>query len=273
VALVAIALLWLAACDVRTEVLVDVNERGAGTVTVSVGLDADAVDRLPSLDDLVMTDDLHDAGWTVTGPDRDDSGTTWFRAEKRFATPEAANAILAEISGPDGPFHDLTLSRELSMARTRLEFDGAVDLTGGLTVFSDAALAQSLEGIPLGEPVEQIEQRVGEPLADVFSFRLVLRMPGDVESNARPTGGDGGDGGGEGGGGGGDGVAVWTPSLADTTPTDVAASTEVWRSTTLVAIAIGAGALVLLAAWLVLRLAPPERMLGRRSRDTRSSPG
>jgi hypothetical protein len=245
--LLAVALLVLAACDVRTEVLVDVNQRGAGTVTVAVGLDADAVNRLPSLDDLVMVDDLHDAGWTVTGPDRDGEGTTWFRAEQRFATPAEANAILADVSGPDGPFHDLTLARDLSMARTRLTFDGTVDLTGGLTVFGDTALAQSLEGNPLGEPVEEIERRVGEPLADVFTFELAVRMPGDVESNA-PRSGDGDA-----------GEAVWAPSLADTAPTDVSASTEVWRTATVVALAVAAGSVLLLGAWLVIRLAGRSR--------------
>ena len=243
--MVGVLALGLTGCDVRTEVLVDVDEAGSGTVTVSAGLDADAVDRLPSLDDLVMVDDLDDAGWSVTGPDRDDDGITWIRAEKGFASPDEANAILADISGPEGPFRDLTLSREMALARTRLEFDGTVDLTGGLTAFSDAALTQSLEGHPLGETVEQIEARLGEPMADVFSFELVVRMPGDVDSNAPSEDGR---------------TAVWSPSLSDTAPTDVTASTEVWRPTTVIAVAVGALALILLLVWLVVWI------VGRRRR-------
>ena len=47
VALLAVVL--LAACQVRTEVAVDVGEDGSGTVTVSVGLDPDAASRVPGL--------------------------------------------------------------------------------------------------------------------------------------------------------------------------------------------------------------------------------
>jgi hypothetical protein len=242
-----LGLLVLAACDVRTEVVVDVDESGAGVVTVAVGLDPDAVDRLPSLDDLVLVDDLDEAGWTVTGPDRDGDGTTWYRAEKRFATPEEATAILAEISGPDGPFRDLTLGRELAIARTRFEFTGTVDLTGGIAAFSDAALAQSLEGHPLGEPIEAIEARLGEAAADVFSFELTVRMPGDVDSNAPPSDDASTS------------EAVWAPSLADTSPTEVAASSEVWRSTTLIALGVGIAALALLLAWTVAQLVMRRR--------------
>ena len=231
--------LLAAACDVRTEVLVDVEESGAGSVTVSVGLDADAVARLPDLDELVLMDDLDTAGWRVTGPDRDAGGTTWIRVEKSFATPEEGTAILTEISGPDGPFRDFVITRERELARTRLGLDGSIDLTGGLSVFSDAALAQSLEGQPLGEPIEQIEARLGEGVAEVFSFELAVRMPNDVESNA-PAGAEG--------------EAVWAPGLADTAPTEVEASSEVWRRNSVVAIVVAAAALVLLLAWLVVTL-------------------
>jgi hypothetical protein len=247
-----VGLLVLGACDVRAEVAVDVERSGAGVVTVAVGLDPDAVERLPSLDDLVLVDDLDEAGWAVTGPDRDDDGTTWYRAEKRFATPEDATAVLAEISGPDGPFRGLTLRRELAVARTRFEFAGTVDLTGGLGAFSDAALAQALEGHPLGEPLEAIEARLGEAAAEVFSFELAVRMPGNVHSNAPATEGASPD------------EVVWSPSLADASPTDVAASSEVWRSTTLLALLAAAAAVVLLLAWTVTHLVIRRRRGGRR---------
>jgi hypothetical protein len=239
--------LLLGACDVRTEVNVVVEESGAGTVTVAVGLDPDAVDRLPSLDDVVLVDDLDEAGWTVTGPDRDGEGTTWYRAEKPFATPDEATAILTDISGPDGPFKDLTLSRDLAMARTRFEFTGAVDLTSGLGAFGDAALAQSLEGHPLGEPIEAIEARLGEAAAEVFSFELAVRMPGDVDSNAPPTDDASTN------------EAVWAPSLADTRPTEVAASSEVWRSTTVLALVVAATAGLVLVAWGIAQLVVRRR--------------
>ena len=250
----------LTACDVRTEVAIDVEESGAGRVTVAVGLDGDAVTRLPSLDTLVLTDDLAAAGWLVTGPDRDSDGFTWYRAGKPFETPEEATAIMAEISGPDGPFRDFVLGRERELGRTLLDVAGTVDLTGGLSTFSDAALAQSLEGQPLGEPVEQIEARLGERVAEVFSFELIVRMPGDVESNAPPA--DAEDDGDEAGSEAGEaeaGEAVWRPSLADTTPTAVQASSEVWRRNTVVATVVAVAGFVLLLVWMLSRLVTGRR--------------
>lgn len=229
-----------AACEVRTEVTIEVDEAGAGTVMVAVGLDADAVSRLPGLSDLVRVQDLEDAGWTMSGPDRDDDGMRWFRAEKPFATAEEATAILAEISGPDGPFRDLEVTRERAFGRTDLRFDGTVDLTGGLVAFSDAALAQSLEGQPLGEPIEQVERRLGATAAEVFRFQLAVRMPGDIESNAAA--------------GDEEGAATWRPSLADPAPTEVRASSRVLRRGSILAAAVAAAAVVLLAIWFAVRL-------------------
>jgi hypothetical protein len=246
VAASAVALLALAGagCDVRTEVTVDVEESGSGTVTVGVGLDADAVSRLPDLSELVRANDLEDAGWTISGPDRDDDDVTWFRAEKPFATPAEATAILGEISGPDGPFRGFSLERDRPFGRTELRLEGTVDLTSGLSAFSDAALAASLEGEPLGEPIEAIEQRLGAAAADVFRFRLVVRMPPVISSNAPHES---------------ESEAVWEPSLADPAPTEVLASTQVWRRGSIVALAVGVAALLLLLVWLTVRVVRHRR--------------
>jgi hypothetical protein len=238
-----------AACEVRTEVSVDVRESGSGMVEVAVGLDADAVERLPDLDSLVRVADLEDAGWTVIGPDPNADGMTWFRLTKPFATAEEATAILEEISGPDGPFQDLRLTRERFFGRTDFEFEGTVDLTGGLAAFSDAALAASLEGQPLGEPIEQIEQRMGAGAAEVFLFELGVRLPGEMESNAPDTV---------------SGSAIWRPSLADAAPTDVAATSRTFRRGSFVALAVAGAAVLLLAIWLVVHVA---RRRHRRRRE------
>jgi hypothetical protein len=239
------------ACQVRADVSVDVELDGSGTVTVAVALDEDAVSRLPDLSTLVRVDDLEQAGWTVTGPEPDDDGLTWFRASKPFADPEEANAIFEEISGEQGPFRGFEVTRDRSFGRTDLGFHGTVDFSGGLASFSDAELAQSLEGQPLGEPVEQIEQRIGDSLDRVFQFRVAVRLPGEVESNAPggPTNG-----------------AVWEPRLSEGGPVELEASSTVWRRGAVVAAVVAGVALVLLLGWLLITLA--DRSRKRRAAST-----
>ena len=68
--------------------------------------------------------------------------------------------------------------------RTRVTVDvaedgsGTVDLRDGLEAFGDEAMAAVLEGEPLGEDPAVIEERLGRPLAEVFTFELVAALPG-----------------------------------------------------------------------------------------------
>ena len=181
------------ACQVRTTVAVDVADDGSGTVEVAVGLDADAVGRLPDLDDdgrstvadlagLVRTDDLAAAGWQVSDPEADpsaDDGAVWIRATKPFGTPEEAGRVLGEITGSDGPLRDLQLDREESFGRTRFTFEGTADLSGGLEAFGDEGLAAALDGEVLGQDAAAIEEELGRPLADMFSLEISADLPGD----------------------------------------------------------------------------------------------
>jgi hypothetical protein len=184
------ATLLASACEVRTAVTVDVEEDGSGAVEVAAGLDAEALSRVPDLDDdgtsdsadlaaLVRTDDLVAAGWSVDGPDTDDDGLTWVRVTKRFGTPEEADAVLTEVTGPDGPLRDLHVTRSESFERTELAFSGTADLRGGLEAFGDAGLAAALDGEPLGEDAAAIEARIGRPLADAVPVEITAHLPGD----------------------------------------------------------------------------------------------
>jgi hypothetical protein len=208
VPLVALVLLG-SACEVRTRVQVTVEEDGSGVVEVAVGLDREALARVPDLDDdgtsdvtdlvaLVRTDDLEAAGWRVQEPREAGSGTTWIRVSKPFATPSEANAVLAEVSGPSGPLRDLRLSRSTGFASTKLSFSGTADLSGGLEAFGDSGLSQALDGEPLGEDASQIEQRIGEPLADAFRVDVVVDLPGGLSANTDDRAG---------------GAARWSPRL------------------------------------------------------------
>ncbi len=188
------------ACQVRTTVTVDVADDGSGTVEVAVGLDADALGRLPDLDGdgtsgsadlaaLVRDDDLAAAGWTVAEPEDDADGTTWLRVTHPFGTPEEADQILAGLTGPAGALRDLHLSRAEPFGRTQLGFAGTADLSGGIEAFGDEGLAAALDGEPLGEDAAAIEARLGQPLAEMLTFEVTSRLAGD-ETTWSPRLGD-----------------------------------------------------------------------------------
>jgi hypothetical protein len=130
------------------------------------------------------SDDLEDAGWSIEGPDEESDGFTrvWFR--KGFDDPDEAAAIFEEIAGEDGPFQDFAVSHDSSFARTHWGFRGRVDFSGGVKAFSDDELGAVLDGEPLGESVDEIEQQLGEALSRIIQVRVGVRLPGDVTSNA-----------------------------------------------------------------------------------------
>ena len=53
----------------------------------------------------LRVDDLRAGGWQVVGPRKESDGLTWVRASKPFADPAEAERIVADLSGPTGPFH------------------------------------------------------------------------------------------------------------------------------------------------------------------------
>lgn len=243
-------MLTLAGCQLRVDVAIDVDDDGSGTVTIGVGLDDDAIDQLPDLDGdgertgrdlrrLARTDDLEATGWVITGPVQEDDGFTWLRASKPFPTAEQAAAVLDEVTGADGPFRDFELTRDSSFRTTSFGFGGTVDFSGGLESLGDEALANELDGEPLGEDVETIERRLGTTIDRLVRVRVALRLPGDVESNA-PTQADNG--------------AVWQPRVGGE-PVELEASSEVSHTAALVWLVVSVVAGFALVALVVVRLA------------------
>jgi len=191
-------------CQLDIQVGIDVDADGSGVVKVGVGMDDAAVENLGGIDNLsavVKIDDLTAAGWTVTGPEKETDGLTWFRATKPFATPEEGTRVLNEVAS--GPFRDFKLASSRSFARTNFTFDGTVDFSKGIESFSDEDLTAALGGEPLGQDAAAIEQQFGGALDRLIHIAIAVRLPGEVDSNA-PTAASNG--------------AVWKPVLSDTTP-------------------------------------------------------
>src|SRR4051794_27316348 len=140
VALAGLVAVLGTACQVTVAVGVDANADGSGLVTVTATLDKDAAAQAGSL----ALDDVRDAGWTVDAPRTLADGGQSIRATKPFSTPAGLTVVMAEVSGPTGPFHDFHLTRHQSALATKTAFTGTVDLTGGLGAFADNDLRAAL---------------------------------------------------------------------------------------------------------------------------------
>lgn len=245
-ALLLLVVVCTGGCRVHTDVNIDVKDNGSGTVTVRIGLDDDAIHKVPNFQDALKISDLTAHGWTVTDAVKETDGFTYFSASKPFANPDEAGQIFAEISGPSGPFRDFAISRSRSFAKTKFSFTGTVDFTGGLESFSDSQVAQTLDGKPIGDDVKAIEQRINDTLDNVFQFRILVRLPGSVTSNAPGQVSNG---------------AVWQPRLSQQGAVQLQASSTSTRWYTV----IGAAAAAVAGAGLVIGL--PVLWLVRRGRS------
>lgn len=236
----------LAGCRMDLDVNVAVEEDGSGVVEVVVGLDADAVTRLGGdLEAVMELDDLRDAGWTIDGPDEDGDGITRVRISHPFGNAEEAADVFEQIAGAGGPFRDFAVHRTSSFAQTVWGFGGRIDFAGGLEALGDAGLAAELDGEPLGQSVEEIEEQLGESLNRLIAVRVSARLPGDVTSNAETTTDDG---------------AVWQVAFGEGA-VDLEAEGRDWRPSSLVLAGVAVSAALALVVLLLVRLA---RRLTRR---------
>jgi hypothetical protein len=181
--------LALSACQVRVTAGIDVEAGGEGTVRAAVGLYAEALSAVGDLAGALRVDDLRAAGWKVEGPRPEDDGLTWVRASRSFSDVDEARLALSQISGPDGPFRNLSFEREGSFLRTRNRLSGTVDLSGGLTGFADADL-RNLVGDTIRLDPDGLRGELGADLDRAVQVQFEARLPGSVRSNAPERAGD-----------------------------------------------------------------------------------
>lgn len=170
----------LTGCNLQLEVAIDVEEDGSGLVTAGLGLDAEANDRYPNAADLLVTSDLVEAGWEIELPDGPAAdGRRWVRASKPFSNPSELQAVLDELTGPDGAFRNFEISRDNDAVKSTFRVTGDVDLTDGLDTFTDDELSALLEDPPLGVDRATLEAEIGTTLEEAVSVRVVVRVPGN----------------------------------------------------------------------------------------------
>ena len=183
VALVVVA----AACQVHTEVGIDVAEDGSGTVEVSVTLDREAAGRLGNPATALRLDDLREAGWQLDDAAEVDGGGLRIVGRRDFASADQLGLVLDEIGGPEGIFRGTELTVSDGFSSTTYDFTTTVELSGSLEQFSDAELAAALDGLPLARSAEELAAE-GATDPEAATLDVVVDLPGGrPTTNGEPT--------------------------------------------------------------------------------------
>lgn len=235
--------LFAGGCKIGIRVGVDTAADGSGNVVVTATLDQEATNGLKDKvgGDLAVafkTDDLVQAGWTITGPTTAKDGTTTIVASKPFTDPAGATAVVAELSGANGPFKDFKVARRQGLFSTRTTFSGTVDLVAGAKQFGDEELRQQL-GSEVGVDPAELERRERVVIDKFFGLSVVARLPGSLASTNAP--GKAGNG------------ALWEPKAGQ--QAQLIASSTIYRTVPIAGAAVTGFAALVFVGLLGVRLA------------------
>ena len=157
---------------------VDVDDDGGGLVTVVVRLDVEAAARTVwSEGTLPLDRPARTAGWTVTDPVRQADGGAVITATKGFSQPDQLAAVLAQVSGPDGPLQGFQLRAREVLRQRDLGPDGHHRPARRPRLPQRPRRSPPpLGGNPLGYPPEVITQLTGgQPLESVVGINFATR--------------------------------------------------------------------------------------------------
>ncbi len=249
-ALTLIVVMVTAGCQLAVDVTVVIDdEHGRGTARVDAVLDAEAVEALDGIDGF-RGQDLIEAGWTVADPAVADDGSVTLSASKGFDNAAQMVQVLAEITGPEGPYSRFALRTDRAFARTSYRFEGVLDGTAGVSGFADPALAEALDGLAFGVDLAALEADLGVPPGSLVTLRLRAALPGDDTGGglANATYATEGE----------RRLVVWETTLDAAEPVPVLLTSEItrFRSVGFVIAALACAALfvVILIVWAVVSL-------------------
>lgn len=163
--LLAALVVLTSACRLETNVIIDVNDDGSGTITTELGLDEEMQNLLESFgggEDLLSGLDLGDG--TTPTETRVEGDMTFFSASRSFTDPSEVQALL-DANQDQASFEDFQLS---------------VDDNGAVLVARTGPLGDQ-QGIDPGSlPID-----LNSIADDNFSANIFVDMPGNVtEHNA-----------------------------------------------------------------------------------------
>jgi hypothetical protein len=179
--LIAYALIC-AGCRLDANVTVKVVRDGSGIVTLHVIADRELIGRAGNALIDLRLDDATKAGWVLEGPADTADGGRQLALSKPFRTQAEADRILAELSGPAGPLHQLHLDQKRTFAKITTKLTGDVGLDGGIAGLGDSELVQLLGGRQV------LDGTVGANLTDQLVVTVKLNGPGTPAGAAEATG-------------------------------------------------------------------------------------
>ena len=179
VVLAAALLLVLAGCRVDATVDVEITDDGSGTVSVEAVFDEAASQTLGGADGIaeqLFVSDLAAAGWAITRPEVGADGATRIVASKDVPERDQFQTVLDEIAGP-GVFRNVAIETTDAFAEHRQSLSFDIDLRRGWELFSDAGVAEALDGEPFGVPIEQLTD--GQPIDELIGVTVNASVVGD----------------------------------------------------------------------------------------------
>jgi hypothetical protein len=234
--LVAAAAVLLTACRVDAVVGVQVRPDGTGAITITASADPDLVAQTPGLAEDLRFDDAVSAGWVVDGPTSTEAGGLTVSLSHAFSSVEEATALLQSVNGPDGPLHDVVLTRSVTDDDVTTSLSGNLSVSNGLDAFADPEVLAAIGGSPYADDL----QNSGLRPTDVVTFTFTADLPGTATTAASTaTGAPSGAG------------LTWTMPL-DGTTIDLASTSVLSRGGGGVWGVVSKAAFVALVVWSVL---------------------
>ncbi len=186
-ALLVLTPVAVAGCKTDVDITVRARPEGSGTIRVTAVVDNQAAQWLGSPEKALATTDLAKRGWAIRSVQPTDDGGVTFGAEHGFSSIEEGNRIIDDLTGADGAFSKLRLSRSRSLLSTSVKLTGSVDLTNRLEAFGDDELATLVGGgsrIGVGEK----DLPLGAKVDDVLTMKLTSELAGVSKVIALPLG-------------------------------------------------------------------------------------
>jgi hypothetical protein len=180
-----VAGLLLAGCRADARLTIEVDDDGSGVVTLRVVLDADAVDTLGGIEDQLQVGDVQAAGWDVRGGPDGQTGGFILEASKPFANPAALTAVIAELSGDDGPFRDFRLARDSGRFEDGWTFSGIADVVEPYAGLDEPGFEDVLRG--MGVDVAGLRTQLGTSISDAVDLEIRVAIPGTERGNFTRT--------------------------------------------------------------------------------------